>query len=123
MDAADQHPADSVRRDVRAMLTAAMKARDRHTVDALRAFLGALDNAEAADLSDAPTAQLGIIAGGVVGLGAGEVPRRTLTSADIEDVLQCEVDVRRAWPASAGGAAEIAVLERLRDTYTSAAGE
>gem|GEM_PF-809311 len=67
----------------REALTAAMKARDAVAVGALRAVIAAIDNAEAADPAHAPAQQPGPIAGGVKGLGAGEVPRRTLGDAEV----------------------------------------
>lgn len=84
----------TVRDDLRRSLTAAMKARDPVTVAALRSALAAIDNAEAADITTAPAAQPGHIAGGVAGLGSGEVPRRTLTDADMHTVVRHVIDER-----------------------------
>lgn len=51
-----------------------MRERQADAVAALRETLAAIDNAEAIDASAAPPVQHGVIAGGVAGLGAGEVP-------------------------------------------------
>src|SRR2546421_1109786 len=64
---------------LREALRAAMKARDLTAVAALRMTLGAIDNAEAVDVSDAPSPKGGVIAGAVTGLGAGEATRRSLS--------------------------------------------
>lgn len=82
---------DDVRAVLRRALDTALKARDRTAISALRAALGALDNAEAADPSAAPAAESGIIAGGVGGLGAAEVPRRELSDAEQRGLLREEI--------------------------------
>lgn len=86
----------SVRAAVRRELDTALKARDRTAISALRAALGALDNAEAADPAAAPPMESGVIAGGVAGLGAGEVARRELSDAEQRDLLCAEVTKWRA---------------------------
>jgi uncharacterized protein len=68
-----------------------MKAKDPITVGALRCALGVIDNAEAADLSGAPAIQHGAIAGGVAGLGAGEVPRREISEGQLLEVVLAEI--------------------------------
>ena len=75
-----------------------MKQRDKAAVAGLRAALGVIDNAEAADPSDAPEVEPGRIAGGVAGLGAGEVPRRELADDELIDLLENEV---ARWEATA----------------------
>jgi uncharacterized protein YqeY len=75
-----------------------MKQRDKAAMAAFRAALGAIDNAEAADLSHAPEIEPGTIAGGVAGLGAGEVARRHLCDRELVEVLQDEV---ARWEATA----------------------
>ena len=89
-------PADHWRARLREALTVAMKSRDRVAVSAYRSALGAIDNAEAADESQAPREQHGVIAGGVEGLGAGEVRRRALTGAEAARVLRREIEDREA---------------------------
>ena len=82
----DESNADGLRQKLRHTLGAAMKARDVTAVSAFRSVVAAIDDAEAADLSDAPAMQNGAIAGGVAGLGAGEVPRRGLSDAQFADL-------------------------------------
>ena len=88
--------ADEWRRDLRTALTAAMKARDKPATNALRSALGAIDNAEAADETAAPAIEAGRIAGGVAGLGAGEVARRELTSDELVAIVRHEIADRHA---------------------------
>ena len=82
----------ALRGRLRAALPAAMKARDQVAVAALRSALAALDNAEAVDPSTGP----GSDPLGVVGLGAGEVARRELSEAEVEDLVRGELDERLA---------------------------
>lgn len=86
---------DEVRALLREALTAAMRAKDPGARALYREVLAALDDAEAADLASAPPVQAGVIAGGVAGLGAGDVARRALTPADVEALLRRELDTRR----------------------------
>jgi len=72
-----------------------MKVRDRVAMSALRSALGAIDNAEATGADVPPAVESGVIAGGVGGLGAGEVARRDLSPADLAAVLHDEVTDRR----------------------------
>ena len=81
---------------LRGALTGAMKRRDRDATNALRSAIGAIDNAEAADQSAAPVAQSAVIAGGVAGLGAGEVARLELTLDDAVAIIRAEITERRA---------------------------
>ena len=60
-----------------------------------RETLAAIDNAEAADPSAAPPVQHGAIAGGVAGLGAGEVPRRRLSPEAVTAIVERELNERR----------------------------
>ncbi len=88
----DTHPATMLRDAMRADLMTAMKARSAETVAALRAALAAIDNAEAVDVPDQggahiPAEQNSMIAGATTGLASSEVPRRALTSADVQVVL------------------------------------
>jgi uncharacterized protein YqeY len=80
-----------LRERLRAGLRDAMKQRDQAAVAALRTALSVVDNAEAADVSNAPEAQDGHIAGGVAGLGAGEVARRHVSDPELVELLQREV--------------------------------
>src|SRR5688500_8633637 len=71
-----------------------MQARASETVAVLRELLAAIDNAEAADPSAAPPVEHGVIAGGVAGLGAGEVPRRALDPAAVATIVEREIRER-----------------------------
>lgn len=83
-----------MRSDLRRDLTAALKARDRVTIAALRSALAAIDNAEAV-----PTATGAIdsttgtehVAGAALGLGAAEADRRELTETDVRSIIEVEV--------------------------------
>jgi uncharacterized protein YqeY len=88
---ADDRHADGLRDRLRDALRVAMKQRDKTAIAAARAALSAIDNAEAADLSDAPGVQHGLVAGGVAGLGAGEVARLQVTDRELVEMLQDEI--------------------------------
>lgn len=75
-----------------------MKRRDSTAVAACRSALAAVDNAEAVDLSEASQTQPGVIAGGVTGLGAGDVARRALAEHRVVEILLAQV---AGWQASA----------------------
>jgi uncharacterized protein YqeY len=90
--------AEGLRERLRDGLRGAMKRRDKAATAAFRTALGVIDNAEAADVSHTPAAEAGTIAGGVAGLGAGEVPRREL--ADDELVARLRDEVAR-WASTA----------------------
>jgi uncharacterized protein YqeY len=77
-----------LRERLRAALPAAMKARDRNAIAAVRSALGAIDNAEAIDTPDAPA---GAIEASAVGLGAAEGRRRDLSESDIEQIVRTEI--------------------------------
>ena len=90
---------------MRRALPSAVRARDKQAVAALRSALAAIDNAEAVDTPQAPPgqgpgsaarAEQTPIAGAVLGLGAGEVARRKLTAAEMENIVHHEVADRRA---------------------------
>jgi uncharacterized protein YqeY len=82
----------SLRRD----LVRAIKARDPVAASALRSALAAIENAEAADPAEAPQPGLGHspIAGSVPGLRAAEVGRRSLTAAEVEEIVRAEAEER-----------------------------
>ena len=107
---------DLLRAGLRRDLAIAIRQRDAVAVSALRTALAAIENAEAVSPSEADAALPGPspVAGSVVGLGAGEAPRRELTAADVDRILR---DERSELLAAAGeyerhGQAERA--ERLR---------
>jgi uncharacterized protein len=87
----------SVLRDA---LRDAQRARHASAVAVLRETLAAIDNAEAVDPSAAPPAQHGVIAGGVAGLGAGEVARRVLSAQEVAALIEYEIQERRAAAAT-----------------------
>jgi uncharacterized protein YqeY len=76
---------------LRAALREALRTRQAHAVAVIRETLAAIDNAEAADASAAPSVQHGVIAGGVAGLGAGEVPRRVLSAEAVTAIVEREI--------------------------------
>jgi mRNA interferase MazF len=86
---------DEWRSALRGRLLEASRARELHAVAVLREVLGAIDNAEAADVSAAPPVQPGVIAGGVAGLGAGEVPRPVLSAQAVGEIVDRENRERR----------------------------
>lgn len=100
-------------------LTARLRSRDREAVAALRTARAALDNAEAVPVVATARADEGPIAGAVLGLGAAETERRTLSEAEERTVVAAEVDELllaaatyddlgdAARAASARGAAEV----------------
>ncbi len=75
-----------------------LRSRDPVATAALRSALSALSNATAVAVPAGPGAAAGSehVAGGVVGLGAAEVPRRELTAAETAAVLAAEIAERRA---------------------------
>lgn len=85
---------------LRSALKEAMRARSAETISVLRETLAAIDNAEAADSSAAPPVQDGLIAGGVAGLGAGEVVRRALTPEDVRAIVERELEEKRTAEAT-----------------------
>jgi GNAT superfamily N-acetyltransferase len=80
---------------LRAALGDALRRRDRAAVSALRSALSAIGNAEAVS---PPPARAGAgserIAGAAAGLGAGEASRRSLTAAEIDQIIQAEIGER-----------------------------
>jgi hemoglobin len=99
---------------LRHALNEAMKARDAVSTSALRSALGAIDNAEAVDADIVAPMADGPIAGAVSGLGAGELPRRTLSDADVAAIVHAEVEEREAEARSYEGFGRADEAERLR---------
>jgi uncharacterized protein len=89
------YPEVSLRERLRHALPAAMKARDRVAVAALRTTLAAIDNAEAVDGAAAIHERLAIEQTRV-GVGAAEVERRSLSEAQVEDIVRTEIAEREA---------------------------
>lgn len=108
---------DQLRGRLRAGLTAAMKARDKDAVAALRTALAAIDNAEAVPpvpTVAGPAATSESIAGAAVGLRSTEVARRELTPDDLQVVLRAQVDERHTEAATYDGLGRADAAERLR---------
>jgi uncharacterized protein len=114
-------------------LTAAMKARDKPAIAALRSTLAAIDNAEAVDAAQVPPAGAGhptseelppagrerpagegAIAGAALGVGAAEVERRALTAAETEALVRREVAERQRAADAYERAGQAPHAERLR---------
>jgi uncharacterized protein YqeY len=112
--------AGTVRNRLRAALPDAMKARDSVAVAALRSALAVLDNAEAVDANRAPQPSVGHpkFAGTVSGLGAAEVERRSLSAAEMEELVRAEVTERHAVARDYERAGHRAHAERLRSEAT-----
>lgn len=111
---------DQLRGRLRAGLTAAMKARDKDAVAALRTALAAIDNAEAVPpvptvpTVAGPAATSESIAGAAVGLRSTEVTRRELTPDDLQVVLRAQIDERHTEAATYDGLGRADAAERLR---------
>ena len=91
--------ADSqIRQRLQLALREALKARDTIATSALRSALAAIDNAGAVPPAPAPAAGDGgpHVAGAVAGLGAAEAERRSLTAAEVEEIVRTEVAERQA---------------------------
>jgi uncharacterized protein YqeY len=82
-----------MRTTLRRDLTAALKARDRVAVAALRSAIAALENAEAVPTDQATDTTAGNehVAGAPVGLGVTEADRQDLTESDVRAILAAEV--------------------------------
>ena len=82
-----------IRDRLRAALRTAMKSRDTLAVDAIRTALAAIDNAEAVDIAETTTTfSVSRIAGSVAGVGGADVPRRSLTEAEMSVLVEREAD-------------------------------
>ncbi len=107
-----------IRDRLRNGLKVAMKERDMATVRVVRSALGAIDNAEAVDATVAPQQidDESPIAGAVAGAGSTEIRRRTLTDAEIADVLRAEIadrtDAAEEYDATGPAGAERAEVLR-----------
>jgi hypothetical protein len=83
----------SLRARMRQALPAAMRARDQAAVSALRSALAALDNAEAAPVSEADLRGLAIEQS-PVGAGAAEATRIELNEPAVADIVRAEATER-----------------------------
>ena len=95
---------DVLRRD----LTAALKARDRNSIAALRSALAAIENAEAPSTDDLPAPRPQI------GPASTEASRLLLTEVQIHAIVQAEVDERTAAAAHYERIGQNDHAERLR---------
>lgn len=101
-----------IREKMKADLTRAMKARQADAVDGLRAVLAAIDNAEAAPVNQSATWVEPVMG------QRNEVPRKVLSAQDMRQIIEREVDERRAASAKyadLGLADEAARLGRVAD--------
>lgn len=82
-----------LRAALRDRLKSAMRDKDRSTVGGLRSVLAALENAEAVHTVSPATQSTTSehVAGGAVGVGAGEAPRRTLSPGEERALVEREV--------------------------------
>jgi uncharacterized protein len=89
-------PGTDVRARLRLALTGALRARDAIAVSALRSALSATGNAEAVDPGPAATTGPGstYVAGAAAGLGTTEARRRSLSTAQAEQIVRAEAGER-----------------------------
>ena len=91
---------------LREHLTAALRGRDRQSAGVIRSVLAALENAEAqpATSRETPVATSEDVALSLVGLGAGEAPRRLLGADEERAVVMREVAELRSASATLAAA-------------------
>jgi uncharacterized protein len=79
-------------------LSAALKARDEIAIAALRSAIAAIDNAEAVDNGSAALrgASSAHVVGATAGVGSSDVQRRTLSDAEMREIVRGEIDERGA---------------------------
>ena len=88
----EQSPSPArLRERLRESLKVALNARDGVAIAAFRSAMGAVDNAEAVDRSQAPPPTGGMIGDVRLGVGAGEVARRELSGHDVLEVIRAEI--------------------------------
>jgi len=105
-----------MRTSMRGDLTAALKARDRVAVSALRSALAAIENAEApaADHPGVRAVESEHIAGSVVGQGAAEVERNDLSDLELHAIVETEVQERSVAAAEYERIGRDDLAQRLR---------
>src|SRR5258707_4282256 len=82
-------------RRLSAALSDALRRKDTVAVSAFRSVLSAIGNAEAVSApSAAPGAGSSPIAGAVEGLGVAETRRRSLSTADVDQIVRQEINER-----------------------------
>jgi uncharacterized protein YqeY len=94
----DDDLGSEIRMRLNQALSRALKSRDAIAVSAVRSALGAIGNAEAPDAGTAsPAISSGPhFAGTASGLGAGEIQRRKLSGAHLQDIVRAEIGEREA---------------------------
>jgi uncharacterized protein YqeY len=98
---------------MRQALPEAMRARDKAAVSALRATLAALDNAEAAPVTEADLRGVALEQS-PVGAGATEAARRELSERGVADIVRAEATERLEAAASLTAPAHAERAARLR---------
>lgn len=105
-----------LREQMKADLTQAMKARQSATVATLRSVLAAIDNAEAIPISEAPFPVEPVLG------QRHEAPRKLLSAEDIRQIVQEEMDARRAASVEYANLGLPDEAERLQNAATLLAG-
>lgn len=104
-----------VRGQMRTDLVAAMRARDRDRVMALRSALAAMDDAEAVELTpDDRLLGKGAIAGASAGVGSTETARRVLLPDEVRSILVGEITEREEAAARYAALGQAEAADRLR---------
>jgi uncharacterized protein YqeY len=103
----------SLRDRLRQALPEAMRARDKAAVSALRSALAALDNAEAAPVTEADLRGVALEQS-PVGAGATEAARQELSERAMADIVRAEVTERLAAAAGPAAPAHAERAARLR---------
>lgn len=102
-----------LREQMKVDLIEAMKARQSATVATLRSVLAAIDNAEAVPVSKESTLPVEPMPG-----QRHEVPRKLLSTDDIRQIVQKEVDERQANSVKYAALGRKAEAERLQTAAT-----
>ncbi len=89
MDIQDMSSVEEWRATLAAELKAAMKARDKVALAALRSLSARVANAEAVPVDVMPRA--GAVEAAAIGVGVADAERRTLTAADLQALVSDEV--------------------------------
>jgi uncharacterized protein len=106
---------EAIRDRLHQALRDALRARDTIASSALRSGLAALDNASAVPTGTGSAVAGGArFAGALTGLGAGEVPRRSLAPGEAEQIVRAEIAEREAAAAGYERAGHDEQARRLR---------
>lgn len=103
-------------RRLRRDLTAAIKARDRVAVAALRSTIAAIENAESVDVDVAgrSTTSSEHVAGSTAGVGSADVERRVLSGGDVIAIVGLQVEERSLAADQYEKLGQVDQAERLR---------